>query len=301
MERKLVEQGKKTLMVSIPIKWAKSYKLAKGDTISVSIVKDKMIISPREKAQKNAVVIRLNFLSESAIRTVITNAYRCGYDQIKVEMKNEKQKEIVDEIVRKRLFGFDITGSEVKSCVIENIANVEEGNFYAMVDKMFLCIKSLLSEVLKEKGTKNIEEREERIMIYDNICKRMIKKKGVTTEKSELYWVFLTLLLHAQREIYFLIKESKKKEFSKEVKSLIRASQEMFLLIEKAYREKEKELLEEMHLKEKEWVLKKGYKLLEKASGRESIMMYRALASIRLFYQANSPLMGILMLQEEHL
>ena len=295
MERKLVEQGKKTLMVSIPAKWAKSHKLTKGSTVSLEATSDRIILLPKVEHSKKELKIKLNTQSESAIRTLITNAYRSGFDKVIVEFDDSKQFEMLDEIIKTRLIGFDILKKEKNRCIIENVTEPTGEYFENILSKIFLNIISLFKSVQEEGNEKDIGAIEERIQKYDNLCRRMISKKNVNEEHKERYWSFLTLLIHAQREIFFLSKNNDKEKMSKNEKEMISEAEEMFELIEKAYKEKRIDLLEKLHDKEKNLIYKKGYEMLKKSKGKESIRIYHILSAIRQCYQANSPLCGIIL------
>ena len=117
MERKLVEQGKKTLMVSIPIKWAKEQGLSKGALVSLEIGKERIILTPKKEKRQKTIEIKLHSLTESSIRTLLTNAYRCGYERIIAHWGKDRQFDILKDVLKTKIMGLDITKKEGKQCV----------------------------------------------------------------------------------------------------------------------------------------------------------------------------------------
>src|SRR3989344_2947246 len=301
LKRKLVKQGAATLMISLPSKWVKSNSLTKGDDVSLEEIGNEIHISTESTQLKKETTIKLTGLTESLIRTLITNTYRAGYDKIAVYYNSSEQFKILNEVVSTKLIGFEITKKEKDRCIVENITEPSEGQFETILKKLFMNITSIIENTRYILGDKSIsleevenpEEVEERIIKYDNFCRRVIMKRK-TQSKPEFTWAFLTLIIHAQRELYHLIKSEKKLTVSKETLDLALSISEIWNILQEAYETKNIDKITKIHDKEKELIYKKGYSALQRAKGKESVALYHILASLRNFYQSNSPLLGIL-------
>ena len=297
MERKLVKQGASTIMVSLPAKWIRKFDLKKGDSINLREKDNRILIFPKEKEEKLETKIKLRGLTESSIRTLITNTYRRGYDKIDVKFENKKQFQLLKTVVKTRLIGFEVVEKKKKSCVVENITEPSTDKFKPLLNKVFMNISSLF-EITKEKmageeAKENYEEVEERIQKYDNFCRRVIFKKKHKGEDSEMFWTFLTLLIHGQREIYHLNKLIRKKKVSKKTIDLLDKSKKIFELIHKSFKNEDISPLSKVHKIEKEAIYKEGFDLLK--TKKENPIIYHILLSIREFYQSNSPLTGLIL------
>jgi phosphate uptake regulator len=298
MRRKLVKQGAATLMVSLPAKWLQRNNLSKGSEVGIDEVEDSVVISAAGPEVKKEIEIKLVNLVESSIRTLITNTYRRGFDRIKVHYETEDQFNILKDVIKTRLIGFDVIKKGVNFCVVENITEPSPDQFENLLHKIFYNIGELFEATKKRMngdGSNDFKEIEERIQKYDNFCRRVISKKKLSNLKSEFLWTFLALLIHGQREVYHLNKLLGKVKLSDSTKKFLDDSQEMFEMIKKAYLEKNISILAKVHKREKELVYTKGYTLLHKAKGRESSIIYHIILSIREFYQSNSPLSGLIM------
>ena len=296
MKRKLVKQGAATMMVSLPAKWIKENNLKKGSEIDLEQADNNLLISskPIEEVKKET-TIKLANLTESSIRTLITNTYRRGYDIINVNFENEKQLKILNQVIKTKLIGFDITKKQKGFCIVESITEPSIEQFDTIFRKIFFNISELFEVTkkrMKGKETNDYEEIEERIMKYDNFCRRVISKRKIINPKSEFLWTFLTLLIHGQREIYHL-NRILPKSASDKAKEFLENAKTIFELIKKAYLEKDIHLLAKVHSLEKELIYKKGYSLLKKT--KEAPIIYHIMLAIREFYQSNSPLSGLIM------
>ena len=112
-----------------------------------------------------------------------------------------------------------------------------------------------------------------------------------------MLWTFLALLLHAQREIYLMTKILPLRtgtQATKQAVSLLAHVGSLYDLIKRAYIEHDVALLSEAHEMNQDIFYKKGYALLERSKGKETLALYHIVAAARIFYQANSPLAGFL-------
>ena len=132
-----------------------------------------------------------------------------------------------------------------------------------------------------------------RIQRYDNFCRRVISKKQLTLENSTFFWTFLTLILHGQRELYYLNRNIKK-ELTKENKLLLEKTRQLFNIIKEAYLKKSVDHLGEAHQLIKEEITPLGNKILKKGK-EDALIAYYLMAASRQFYQANSPLTGLIL------
>ncbi len=292
MERKLVRQGAATLMVSLPAGWTKKQNLKKGSVVDIEIEGKGLVISGKGTASDRHTSIRLTNMTESSIRTMITNTYRSGFDKIKVFYQNKKQLDILVSVVKTRLIGFEVSDVDGNSCMVENMTEPAYEQFDTVLRKIFLNIDQLLSvtykRLLGQEPDQSFEEIEERIQRYDNFCRRVIMKKGM--EKSEFMWTFLTLVIHGNREIYHLNRIIEKMPESG-VTELFLLVKEILDNLRKGFEGRDREPLTRIHDLEKKLVYDKGYSCLNARSGKYA---YHLMAAGRQFYQANSPLLGML-------
>ena len=298
MRRKLVQQGTTTLMISLPAKWLKRYNLVKGDEINLEEADENILISKQGIEARKETEINLTKQTETGIRTLITNAYRAGYDIVKVKFDNQTQLETLQNSIKEYLLGYDITKKEEHFCIVENITEPSSHQFDALFRKIFFNIKELIQITknrLQGKQIPDYKEITQKIHQYDSFCRRVIAKRQKEVKDPNLHWAFQTLLIHGQRDLYHLNKFLDKNETkaSKEIIELFNDLDKLFTKLTEAYLKQDTTLLEEIHEREKELIYKKAYALLKSKRNGEAIIIHHVMDSIRNFYLASSPLMGL--------
>jgi len=283
------------MMISLPSKWVRANNLEKGSEVDLEEKNNELVIGTDEiKKVKKEKEVNLGPLTESSIRTIITNTYRLGYDKIKLNYKDKEIARIIGDVIKHNLIGFEIIKKTSEFCIIENITEPSKEQFESIFSKVFLNIEELfeVSEAMLSGRKEYFRETELNIQKFDNFCRRIIAKYNLLEEYG-LRWMFHSELIHAQRELYHMLcyLEKKNEKVSKDVFNLLNESKKMFEMLKKAYNEKSITDLEDIHSLEKELIYKNGYELLKK--GKNNIVIHHIINSIRFFYLASSPLIGI--------
>ena len=282
-------------MISLPAKWIKKKGLKKGDELNVKQNEDNLVLSLDKKTHKTETTINLTSLEESSIRTILTNAYRLGYDKINLTYGKEEILKSIKILVEKNLLGFEVTNKESNKCVIESITEPALDQFDNIFSKVFMNIEEMfeVGENILKGERQEFEDLNRKILQLDNFCKRVLVKNSLF-ENNFLQWNFHSSLIHASRELYHLFKYLSNSNFkaSKIELELLGKVKEVFEIIREAYSKKDLSLLEGVHKIEKLLSYKDGYSALKKT--KDPIVVNHILVSAKHFYLANSPLMGIL-------
>jgi phosphate uptake regulator len=301
MKRKLVKQGAATLMVSLPAKWLQKFNLGKGDEINLEETDTEIVISKEGKSAKRKAEIKLTKEVATGIRTTIINAYRAGYDVLTINFENQKQLEIIKDTVNRFLLGYDIIKTKKDYCIIESITDPSPEQFDTLMRKIFFNTKEVIESTKQRlKGAKSAVDYEEialRIYQYDSFCRRVVAKKQKDIKEPHLFWTFQTLLVHGQRELYHLNRflDKNKVNVSKQTLGLMDDLEGIFELLMEGFIKKKVGNFEEIHKREKNLTYVKSYSLLINKKGKEEIAVHHIMSSIRNFYLASSPLIGMLL------
>ncbi len=300
MERKLIRQGGGGYTIYLPKKWVEENKLDKGDELSINISGKDLVLSAKPSHIKIENEITLPSSHETTINTLITISYRTGYDRIKINFINEKQYDLIKEIIKSKLIGFEITKKEKDYCIAESITEPSSDNFDNILKKMFMNIEDLFiitkNRLLNNSSkTDNYKEVEELIKKYYYFCIRVIMKQKLIKKNSEFFTSFLLKISNAEREIYYLDKYldySKKRRYSNELMELFETSFKMFKLLTEAFNEKDLEKITKIQELEKEAIYKKSYKILEK--NHEGIEAHHITSCIRNLHISTGSLMALI-------
>ncbi|MFT4303048.1 MAG: AbrB/MazE/SpoVT family DNA-binding domain-containing protein [Candidatus Woesearchaeota archaeon] len=304
MKRKLVKQGASTMMVSLPAKWIKALNLDKGSEVDISETSEGLLISSNYINIKMSISLKLVGNIESSIRTLIVNTYRRGYDKIIIEYDNEIQYNHILSTLKDYIIGFDVTEKKDGCCIIENITEPAADQFDNILNKIFYNITELFLVVDKIFTTSSnysiylneCNMIEERIQKYDNFCRRSIAKQKNKIENSEFLWGMLVSLNHAQRKLWHSCHICKDIKLSSNIFELLNGISSLYENIKKAFLEKDMSALSKVHHAEKKLIRELGYKILEKSKGKEGVIVFYLLMAAREFYQTNSSLSGLLMI-----
>lgn len=295
MKRKLVKQGSATMMVSLPSKWIKKNELEKGDEVDIEEVDNTLVISEKNiSSEKKEIEMSIDTDVESAVRIMLVNAYRLGYDRIKINFKDEKVFNIIKLETYNHILGFELISKTNNQCIIENITEPSKDQFDNIFSKIILNIEELLVSTEKMlKGDKvEYSTTEQKIMQYANFCRRILTKEH--DNNYALKWSFHVELIHGQRELYHLMKylEKNKVKYERELIVLLENCKDVFNLLKKAYYEKKLSYIEEIHRIEKEITYKKGYPIFEKT--KSPVVAHNIMKAHRDFYLASSQLSTII-------
>jgi phosphate uptake regulator len=297
MKRKIVKQGKATMMISLPAKWIRKNNLSKGDEIDLEILDDDIFISAdkEKKSRTRAAELRIASLSETSVRALITNTYRKGIDKIRVHYDDPKALGMISKVLKKATIGLEIIKKGKGHCEIENITEPEQSQFDNIFSKVFLIIEELFAAVLDGSGYSmdDIDDSEDRIYQFDNFCRRVLAKDPDDNYGFRI--AFHYQLMHAQREMYLMLSymHSKKKQFrSREFSELVKECFKIFDLLRTAYATKDILLLEKVHEKKRLFEEERARKALD--SSIDSFAVHKLLSAARSFYLCASPLSGVL-------
>ena len=298
--RKLVQQGNSTLMVSLPAHWVKENKLLKGSTINLEQTPAGLIIHPHTQNLPSTITIELKEHSETALRMLLTNLYRRGYDKIELASKTTIPTTQIASIIKTNFIGIDIAASTKRSCLLENITEPDAAQFENIIQKVFfntkLLLQTTIDRIQKTPGSESYLEIEERLRKYDNFARRVLSKRSLSTSNIEYLWTFLSLLNHAQRQLYHLNRAiDQKYTFSTKVSAYCKELLTLIDSLQHAYAVKSLQTIENIHQQEKNLIYNKGYALLESAKGHDAIALHHLLCAVRLLYQATSPLGALIL------
>src|SRR3989344_6851163 len=254
MKRKLVQQGTTTLMVSLPSSWVQRFNLKKGKEVEITDAKDHLIITSSERKNKKDLTLSFKSHTESAIRITLVNAYRAGYDALTIKNIDKEQLSIIREVLQNYLLGMEITQQERGGCTIESITEPHEERFDLVFQKIFSGIATIIQGTAARIEHKSTFTDYEFTMLnihkYDNFCRRMMTKQNMYSEKAIFFWNFLSLVIHAPRELYHLNRYlDKQKVLGKESALYVRllsSLEELFSLLRHAYQEKDLAAIEKV-------------------------------------------------------
>ena len=165
-QRKLIQFGNSSFVISLPKHWLYKYKLKKGDKIFIEEGRDSIKIFPtiEEEKEPKSITIDTNDKKLDLVATEIVSAYLTNHDVIEIRGSLLKTKAPeIREIIR------DLTGMEVieqtsNKIVAKDFFDIREMSMLTMTRRMDVINRSMIEDVIM--SMKNKED------CYDNIFQR---------------------------------------------------------------------------------------------------------------------------------
>src|SRR3989344_2878801 len=144
MKRKVIQIADSTVLVSIPIKWAKKYNLKKGDSVDVEDEHNKIIITTEgAKKQVKKIAIDATELEDRTLRWTMASMHRAGYDEIEISYKDNKTLKTIEELIKNLMLGFIIADQGENKLVIKPTSIEIESGFDQTLRRSFLVTLNL--------------------------------------------------------------------------------------------------------------------------------------------------------------
>ena len=291
IKRKIIAQGLGGRTIFLPIKWIRENNLDTGDDVEISFEEsgDLILSNIKKLRQPKEIFLEIEDVRKVSTRMIITNAYRAGFDIIKVKFRgNYKQ---IEEIVKNHLIGFEVTKKN-DIYLLESISEPNFGDFDKIILRLFHIINDLMSSNFNDFS----KEQVFKIQRYDNFLKRSISLGIFTLQSRQFMWQFLSNLAQISRILFHFNNDLVKKEMElgKNEKIIFDKCKKMFSILMKAYLKKDISSLQELHKFEQEIVREDGEEILKKTNKK---IFYDLLSLARMIYLSQSPLTGFIQMQ----
>lgn len=297
MKRTLIAQGKGGLTIYLPKNWLDAKGLKAGEEVEVEELNTELLVKSSIKTSR---VIELVITKENEhdVLTLLTHAYRKGYDLIKVKSTSsalpiEQLKEAKD-----KMLGFEITEKTSHQCTLENISEPTEQKYNALVRRILLIIRESLIQLKEDYGKhsykleefKSLREEQDRFILF---CKRTLVKEKYEHDPL-VEWEFLTFLTHIQHTIYYAYEylSKNKVKSNKENIELLNELVKYYELIEKAWSEKNVFNIHKINAEKNKYQFGKCINLLEKSKDSQTVLISYIRELFRLIQISTSPLLA---------
>ena len=125
MKRKVIQLAEKTLVVSLPSKWARAYNVRKRDEVEVGEAGSKLTISPQSELVEEKTELDVRGLDLEVSRRALGAIFKAGYDEVNVTFEDMKELNKIQEVVREEFIGFEVMNLGKGSLTAKNITTVD--------------------------------------------------------------------------------------------------------------------------------------------------------------------------------
>lgn len=301
MRRKVISQGNNAFTTTLPVKWIRKNHIK--NEIDIEESNNELIIRPvgKETSVISRTSIDLKDYSRRIIMNLIYQAYRKGFDEIKLNYNKKEQMVYIKEIT-KHLIGFEIAEEERSFCTIQNMAEPSPNNFDMILRKVFQMIKQESSDMYsdirsKESQIDKYKEMSIDIRRYCNYLRRVIVKNSIGGNRdSYLLFSLSSYLSYIHQAYYNLYLEWSKNRttIDKDLLYQLRSINGLFEDLYYSFYKRKMDLNNHIIDKKKDVLDYEIYNLLKKKQGFENIMLYHMGEITRLIQYASLAIIGTL-------
>ena len=196
MIRKVIQLAGKTLVVSLPSKWARESGVEKGSEVMVEEKGDTLLVS---LAQARAGMKTEVDLAGTAPMTkrVLGAIFKIGYDEVTVIFSTAEELSLAQEVLREEFIGFEVVKRGKNTLQIRSVTRLDAGEFETILRRTFLALLGMAEEGLQaikkndDLWLKTIALTDKDINKYADFCRRLLNKKGlsVATRPAPMYYI----------------------------------------------------------------------------------------------------------------
>ncbi len=251
MRRKVIQLAKKTLVISLPSKWAKQHGVLKGDEIEVQEAKGRLTYSTTNILEQSRINLNISNLNSSLVWYYLTSAYIKGSDEVEIYFDNtetinpktNKKQNTIEVIsnIAEELIGLEMIKHGKNHCVLKEISKIKPEEYDNILRKIFFILKNTSQEILnalknKDKSIlQNTKYAEKNINRFTHYCLRILNK---TTNIDNTHIAAHTRTIHQLEEIgdyYLKLSEELSKKQDSKTTDLIKKLNELFASFFDAY------------------------------------------------------------------
>ena len=197
MKRKVIQLAGKTLVVSIPTKWAKANNITKGDEIDVQEEHRTLILNSDGGSQWERIELDLSKATDRVVRWTLSALHKKGYDEMYIIFRsNTSIPRIVDDLVKNLYIGFAVIEQTESSITIKRITEELADQFPVTLRRAFSVSLSLAESTLdlirkqrysEIKDLINLEKTNNQLT---NFCERILNK-GTKSSHANPHFLYV--------------------------------------------------------------------------------------------------------------
>ena len=211
MKRKLIKQGLSAYTITLPVSWIRENNLSSGSELDISHEEGNLKISTDSKKAIKSIELNINdFQNSSRLRSLISSAYRRGFDKIIIRSKSPLS--LIDiSFTVESLTGLVIQSQTPNKIEIVSVLNSTKEDLDIATNQFFNSVKFLISEVtsnLNQSNSKNKKEElsniKKGLLTKRDYCLRIIQKNS-TPNSSYFEYYSAILILEKIASLFFNI------------------------------------------------------------------------------------------------
>ncbi|MBI4450669.1 AbrB/MazE/SpoVT family DNA-binding domain-containing protein [Candidatus Woesearchaeota archaeon] len=240
MKRRLIRQGDEALTTTLPHEWIQTHRLKAKDEIDLQVEGDAVVIRPGFVPTRSQTSMHLPWMDLHGYRHFLANAYRKGFDEIRVKFDSSEQFADIKSVVEE-LLGFEIVTQGQKYITLKSVTLPDIEEYPALFKRTFHILNTGLAYLCEDIETQHLEPAKILALQKDqlrlvNFCKRIILNNPAKDRtKASVEDQLLTLNDHAMSQLkYVYLSVQKIRKPRQAVLKLLRELQAFFAALSAA-------------------------------------------------------------------
>lgn len=280
MKRKVIKQGLNAYTITLPTTWVKQNNITRKSEVDVNEENNILTIYPNYNKEHKSIELNLEGFSNTLIWRKILSAYRTGYDEIKIQFKNTKNKMVysaftydtifngmnkkekldaieIIQLVVNRSIGLEIIEQGPNYCTIKEMSEISIKELDNVIRRMFLILINISEQIEKSVQEKTLEDLKNMHLIDTNLdrledfCIRILNKIGYREPQktTTIYNIifFLELIGDEYKELSMNILNTTK--IKDDIQQILVTTNELLRLFYKTYYEYDDKKMEDLLIK----------------------------------------------------
>lgn len=183
MKRSVIQLAGRTLLVSLPAKWADANGVKKGNELEIVEDGHRLIVNTEAKSKIETAELDADALGILLSR-YIHALYKKGIDEIKIHYSDPKTADVIRNSLLNEVVGYEIVSQTPKSCDIKLITSGNLSEFDNLLRRTFLLLISMAEECALAIKNKDFEHLSKTALLEETnnrlttICRRSLNKWG---------------------------------------------------------------------------------------------------------------------------
>lgn len=266
MKRRVARIGPSTLMVSLPSKWVKQHKIAKGQELDVQEVGNNLLISSTNASpHTQSVKVDLSGMTVSMAWQYITAIYQAGVEEIVIYYTNEKIKDdsgkeihplSLVQSIADYCIGMEIVKQTTNCCVVREISTTKPNEFETTLRRMFFMIMTTMDDLMNGIKSKNKDALKNIYMYNDTRVNKFyyygMRILSKTKEYHPAHYILITHLEEIGDALKYLALQEAEHTASPAMEKMMETIKIAFSFVARIQQQPSKEVVAEYNKKRKD-------------------------------------------------
>lgn len=220
-----MQQGMGAYSMTLPIAWIRKNGFENKKELEVEEVPEGLLITAEPQKKEKKITLLINEEKISRIRTIISSAYRRGYNTIVIQSELDLSFQKIEQVVNS-FFGLVVLEQKKKEVVIKNMLEIDPRATASIIQKFFTTILVLQEEVIKKiegKTNENISVIHSSVLKLRDYAQLVVSETSFQEERSYEYYTVIFLSEKIAASFYELT-AIKRKWSKKEIENIITMS-----------------------------------------------------------------------------